>query len=77
MTRPNPSNLIVLNAATWARGEWDMFDVGSDFEQVDHYNVRFGKDGKDQTELEVTGTTLFTFVPFSFLFQSISKRTFD
>ena len=58
VARPSPSNLIVLNSATWGRGEWDMFDVGSDFAEVDHYLVRYGKEGKDQTEVEVTGMVI-------------------
>ena len=55
VTRPNPSNLIVINAATWGRAEWDMFDIGSDFADVDHYLVTYGKTGEDQTEVQVTG----------------------
>ena len=52
---PDPSNLIVLNGADWARAEWDMFDIGIDYADVDHYLISYGKEGEDTTTVSVTG----------------------
>ena len=33
---PDPSNLIVLNGADWARAEWDMFEIGARYVAITH-----------------------------------------